>query len=71
MTGNLLEVYDPTYGENGASNDVRCVDFVAQPGELVQFIIDNQAPGGEPRTPGYWKNWNMHRRAAQRSMPNW
>jgi hypothetical protein len=58
MTGNLLEVYDPTYGENGASNDVRCVDFVAQPGDLVQFIIDNQAPGGEPRTPGYWKNWN-------------
>ena len=58
QTGNLLEVYDPAYGANGASNDVRCVDFVAQPGELVQFIIDNQAPGGDPRTPGYWKNWN-------------
>ena len=22
------------------------------------FQIDNQFPGGEPRTIGFWKNWN-------------
>jgi hypothetical protein len=57
-TGNLLEVYDPSYGENGASNDVRCVDFQVGAAETLHFILDNSAPGGEPRTPGYWKNWN-------------
>lgn len=57
-TGNLYEVYDPTYGQPGAVNDTRCVDFEVEPGEMISFIIDNQRPGGEPRTPGYWKNWN-------------
>ena len=45
----------------------RCVDFGANttiplalvPGETLHFVVDNQAPGGAPRTPGYWKNWNM------------
>lgn len=42
----------------------RCVDFGAGtgialvPGMTLHFIVDNQAPGGAPRTPGYWKNWN-------------
>jgi hypothetical protein len=42
----------------------RCVDFGAgtdypvPPGGLVFFSVDNRFPGGEPRTPGYWKNWN-------------
>ena len=22
------------------------------------FQVDNTYPGGDPRTPGYWKNWN-------------
>jgi hypothetical protein len=58
-TGNLWEVYDPTFGEPDASNDNRCVDFEVQPGETVHFILDNQPPpGGDTRTPGYWKNWN-------------
>jgi hypothetical protein len=57
-TGNPLEVYDPTFGEPGAVNDTRCVDFTTMVAETVHFIIDNQRPGGEPRTPGYWKNWN-------------
>ena len=28
------------------------------PGETLVFEVDNSYPGGEPRTPGYWKNWN-------------
>ncbi|MGD8794374.1 MAG: hypothetical protein PVF47_17625, partial [Anaerolineae bacterium] len=43
----------------------RCVDVGAGtgidlvPGTTLHFIVDNQQPGGAPRTPGYWKNWNM------------
>ncbi len=45
----------------------RCVDFGAgtphpvAEGEVVTFSINNRppgTPGDEPRTPGYWKNWN-------------
>lgn len=37
----------------------RCYDFQIQPGDTLAFAIDNDAPSGnEPRTPGYWKNWN-------------
>lgn len=42
----------------------RCVDLGADtqlqlvPGETLAFGLDNQYPGGDPRTPGYWKNWN-------------
>jgi len=34
------------------------VNFFVEPGETEAFQIDNQFPGGEPRTIGYWKNWN-------------
>jgi hypothetical protein len=42
----------------------RCVDVGANthiplvPGTTLHFVVDNQSPGGAPRTPGYWKNWN-------------
>lgn len=42
----------------------RCVDFGAGTdiplveGDTLVFEVDNSFPGGEPRTPGYWKNWN-------------
>jgi hypothetical protein len=57
-TGNLFEVYDPTFGEDSASNETRCVDFTVDAGQTLSFIVDNQRGGGEPRTPGYWKNWS-------------
>jgi uncharacterized repeat protein (TIGR01451 family) len=25
---------------------------------ILLFEVDNTFPGGDPRTPGYWKNWN-------------
>ena len=45
----------------------RCVDFGAN--TLIPFVpeavdatlhfkVNNSIPGGDPRTPGYWKNWN-------------
>jgi hypothetical protein len=56
----LLQVYDPdpNYGTPDAVNDTRCVNFTVEAGETLSFIVDNQRPGGEPRTIGYWKNWN-------------
>jgi hypothetical protein len=42
----------------------RCVDIGAgsglalEPGRTLHLVVDNQYPGGSPRTPGYWKNWN-------------
>jgi hypothetical protein len=53
-------VYDPNYVAPPAqyTNDTRCVNFVVDPGETLAFQIDNRYPGGEPRTIGFWKNWN-------------
>jgi hypothetical protein len=42
----------------------RCFDFgygtedLIPPGSILAFQVNNTFPGGEPRTPGYWKNWN-------------
>jgi len=45
----------------------RCIDIGAGsatpyiplvPGTTLHFQVDNTYPGGAPRTPGYWKNWN-------------
>jgi hypothetical protein len=42
----------------------RCFDLGAATsdelpcGEILNFEVDNTFPGGDPRTPGYWKNWN-------------
>jgi hypothetical protein len=52
-------------GQPGPGEDLgnRCVDFGAgtpyalTPGVSLAFQVDNRFPGGEPRTPGYWKNW--------------
>jgi hypothetical protein len=44
MNDGLLQVYDPdpNYGQNGAVNDTRCVNFQPAPGEITSFIVDNQ-----------------------------
>ena len=42
----------------------RCFDFGAGTiyavpvGDTLAFQVINEYPGGAPRTPGYWKNWN-------------
>ena len=53
-------VYDPNWVEYPGSyvNDTKCVNFIVDIGETLAFQIDNQFPGGDPRTIGYWKNWN-------------
>jgi hypothetical protein len=57
--------YNPN-ADDEPSEDLgnRCVDIgfgtniPLVPGETLHFVVDNQMPGGAPRTPGYWKNWN-------------
>ena len=53
-------IYDPNYVAPPAeyTNDTRCVDFVVEAAEVLAFQLDNSHPGGDPRTIGYWKNWN-------------
>ena len=53
-------VYDPNYVAfpGTYTNDTRCVQFTVQPDQTLAFEINNSFPGGEPRTIGYWKNWN-------------
>jgi hypothetical protein len=36
----------------------RCFSFSATASQTRAFDVDNSHPGGEPRTIGYWKNWN-------------
>jgi hypothetical protein len=53
-------VFDPQYAPPPElfSNDERCVNFVVDAGQTEVFEINNEFPGGEPRTIGFWKNWN-------------
>jgi hypothetical protein len=57
--GQIVTPYNP--GANDPVPEdvgIRCFDFTVQPGQTVQFEVRNDFPGGEPRTIGYWKNWN-------------
>jgi hypothetical protein len=53
-------VFDPMFAPPPAiwTNDERCINFHADSGETEVFQVDNRFPGGEPRTIGYWKNWD-------------
>jgi hypothetical protein len=59
----------PAYNPNATDNPPqdlgnRCFEFGAgtsypiPAGGTLVFKVDNSFPGGDPRTPGYWKNWS-------------
>jgi len=58
--------YNPNADDNPpADYGNRCIDFgggtgieLLTAGGTLVFEVDNSAPGGAPRSPGYWKNWN-------------
>jgi hypothetical protein len=62
----IVNPYNPN-ADDPTPQDVgnRCVDFGAETtipvgvGTTIMFQVDNTYPGGAPRTPGYWKNWNI------------
>jgi hypothetical protein len=57
--GNVLTFAGPP-GTLNPTGEVQCFDFIADPaGTTLVYKVNNRYPGGAPRTPGYWKNWNM------------
>jgi hypothetical protein len=67
--GNPITPYNPDRFPtdsfpNGQDLGNRCFDFGAgtayaiPTGGSITFQVDNRFPGGEPRTIGFWKNWN-------------
>jgi hypothetical protein len=57
--GQIVTPYNPN-GNDSPPQDlgIRCFDFTVDPAETKHFEVHNDFPGGEPRTIGYWKNWN-------------
>ena len=59
LDGTIVSPYNPNATDNPPQDlGVRCFNFSASAGQTRAFDIDNSHPGGEPRTIGYWKNWN-------------
>jgi len=59
LDGMIVTPYNP--GDSMTPQEdigVRCYVFTASAGKTPAFEIDNSHPGGDPRTIGYWKNWN-------------
>ncbi|HEY9503324.1 MAG TPA: hypothetical protein VIR01_16940, partial [Pyrinomonadaceae bacterium] len=57
--GNIITPYNPNANDAIPSDiGIRCVDFTVTAGQTKQFEVHNDFPGGDPRTIGYWKNWN-------------
>jgi len=60
----IIAPYNPDASQNQDLGK-RCYEFGADlpdPASAITcvlvFEVDNSYPGGEPRTPGYWKNWS-------------
>jgi hypothetical protein len=59
LDGVIVMPYNPDTTRNPQEDlGTRCYDFKVGPGQARAFEVDNSHPGGEPRTIGYWKNWN-------------
>ena len=65
VADTIVNPYNPN-ADDAVPQDIgnRCFDFgtgtsyeLTAGGTLV-FEVNNSFPGGEPRTPGYWKNWS-------------
>jgi hypothetical protein len=59
LGGQMVTPYNPNALDSPPDDvGIRCFNFTVQPGQTVHFEVRNDFPGGEPRTIGYWKNWN-------------
>ncbi len=68
LNGTVVPVTYTNVNDSEASNEDRCIEFVAATApQKVTVTIDNNytPPGGEPRTIGYWKNWNTCSKGGQ------
>jgi uncharacterized repeat protein (TIGR01451 family) len=65
VADTVIPAYNPEeFDVPMANTGFSCADFGAGTswplvaGGTLVFEVNNQFPGGEPRTPGYWKNWS-------------
>lgn len=59
LDGTIVTPFNPNATDVPPQDlGVRCYTFTATEGQTRFFEIDNSHPGGDPRTIGYWKNWN-------------
>jgi hypothetical protein len=61
VDGGLVQTYAGPPGEANPTGEIQCFDFEAPHPDTqvtITFDVNNSYPGGAPRTPGYWKNWN-------------
>jgi Prealbumin-like fold domain len=59
LDGAIVVPYNPDASKTPPEDlGTRCYGFSVSPGQTRAFEVDNSRPGGEPRTIGYWKNWN-------------
>jgi CSLREA domain-containing protein len=59
LDGTVVTPYNPDATRTPLEDlGVRCYDFSVAPAQGRAFEVDNSRPGGDPRTIGYWKNWN-------------
>ncbi len=59
VADSIVLPFNPNQSDNPAEDlGVRCYDLTVSAGGTLVLDILNQHPGGGPRTPGYWKNWN-------------
>ena len=56
----LGSYFVPTYAVDPmVDNSIYCVPIKLLPGATLEIEVDNTPPpGGDARTPGFWKNWN-------------
>jgi len=59
LNGQIVSPYNPNALDTPAQDlGIRCFNFTVTAGQTAQFEVHNDFPGGDPRTIGYWKNWN-------------
>jgi hypothetical protein len=59
VDGGVVLTYAGPPGAVDPTGEIQCFDFeAAASGTTLLFEVNNSFPGGAPRTPGYWKNWN-------------
>jgi hypothetical protein len=56
--GTPITTFAGPPGVANPTGEVQCFKFIAVDETTLVFEVNNSYPGGAPRTPGYWKNWN-------------
>jgi CSLREA domain-containing protein len=59
LDGTIVTPFNPDASRAPPEDlGTRCYDFSVIAEQTRAFEVDNSRPGGDPRTIGYWKNWN-------------